>query len=580
MRAVSFLIAQYELPPEERKFLVVRDDSSEKIEMWIAAIEHAFSPRMAAAVPFATRMDKFGTVNRYAVNQMGVYQSQINFQDKNQKFRRHAMIVGVDERDRANLASARPLTNSPFVLLDGKEKKAMFDADTSNRYFRFITGFNDAHQTFCREFLQMIDMSAPSAELFGLLDIYLAFENPALPNAESMARISATLGKYKLFNSGRLQKLYIRVNAELPRFLREDLRDSLRIVEWLQAVSRTVNDADAAGRLSDIVYTAFAEGLEKCYSHRDKDSARKILETLSRDRRADMRDMLFSIAGNAEKDYAAFIMEFIIEYDESIVATDASMMSFLKKLDTERMEHLYGAVIKLRIRLLTKPVDIGQFIKLIKKIPSLSDRDLTEIFEALDGRLVITEKGGAVAAMTIQQERPKGAVCVNSAHLYALEVLNDKRGRAQLTHTYNELIFQKFPSITSPDYIRSLTEKLFKAQLTQEELRYIIELFAHARAYAEELVNFILNITTPKRNDEWNALMAIAAKTRNNVIYDALIEECAKLKQGEKALAQLNDMLESKETQNYFRYVTEKAKEIIRLQKQPSGFGRFFGGKK
>jgi hypothetical protein len=659
MRAVSFLIAQYELPPEERKFLVVRDDSSEKIEMWIAAIEYAFSPRMAAAAPFATRMDKFAATNRYAVNQMGVYQPQINFQDKNQKFRYRAMIVGVDERDRANFAAARPSANSTFVLLDGKEKKAMFDADISNRYFRFITGFDDAHQTFCREFLQMIDIATPSAELYELLDIYLVFENLSLPNAENMARIAITLGKYKLFNSGRLQKLYTRVNAEFSRFLREDIRNSIQIAKWLQAISRTVGDAGAAGRLSDIVYTAFAEqvyeksdpdgtldfwrdvknsefaatvadrfvdpsalrdnrnrlqllkfseaivfllvyldcaaltgtvgeqdiqnamdwGLKKCCAQRDKDSARELLKILSRDHRVDIGDMLFSIAGNAESDYAAFIMEFIIEYDKSIVATDASMMNFLKKLSAAGTEHLYAAVIKLRIRLLTRPADIEQFIKLIKKIPSLNDRDLAEIFETLDSRLAVSDKGAVNAALTVQRERPKDAACVKSAHIYALEVLNDKRARDQLTSIYDALAKQGFPSETDPDYIRALVEKLFKAQPEPKELIHIVRLFARVPAYMSELAGAILGMTTSKRNDEWNVLMTVVAKTRDHAISDAIAQECAKLKQGEKALAQLSDMLRSKEARDCFRDIAEHAKGIIRSQKAPSGFGRFFGGK-
>lgn len=42
MGAIAFIIAQYSLPPEKRKFLVIRDEHSKLIELWIAAIESAF----------------------------------------------------------------------------------------------------------------------------------------------------------------------------------------------------------------------------------------------------------------------------------------------------------------------------------------------------------------------------------------------------------------------------------------------------------------------------------------------------------------------------------------------------------
>lgn len=130
--AIAFIVTQYSLPPEERKFLVIRDENSKLIELWIAAIESAFSPRMAAGLSFATRLDKFANANKYTVNLSGQYQTQINLQSPNQKLRFRAMIVGVDERDRTNAAAAKALANSPYVVLDGKTKTLSVNVDTSN----------------------------------------------------------------------------------------------------------------------------------------------------------------------------------------------------------------------------------------------------------------------------------------------------------------------------------------------------------------------------------------------------------------------------------------------------------------
>ena len=660
MNAVSFLITQYELPPEGRKFLVIRDDSAEKIELWIAAIEHAFSPRIAAAIPFATRMDKLLTTNRYTVNQLGAYQAQINLQDRNQKLRYRAMIVGVDERDKANATSVRQLANSPFVLLDGKEKRAMFEAETSNRYFHFITSYNEAHQSFCRKFLQSINITAPNADIYSLLDIFMIFEEPSLPNAVNMAKITNILGKYSLFNSSMIQSIYARITAELPRFLQEDLKRALQIIKWLQVVSRVVDDVNASKRLTGIVCEVFANqvykksdadgtiefwqniknsefvtgvathfvdrttlqnnqahlrqfksadvvtftliyfdcalhlntvrdqdlqsilkwSFEYCCDNNDTDSARKILKFLSQNKHISIQDMLFAIASRTKRTYADFIVKFIIEYDESILASDSAMMNFVKKLDVEGLRHLVVSVLKFRIRSLSRIVEIDQFIKLLKRISILNNLDLVELYEALDKKLVITDKNSLSVALTIYEGKPANAICPNATHLKALDILNNKREREQLKKIYDGLMQQQgFPSLENPEYIQTLTEKLLKVQLSVEELKYIVKLFSRVPAYISELVSTILSVTTSKRNVEWCILVAGAAKNRDRFVDDAILSECVKLKQGEKAIAQLFDMLKTKEARAYFHQVAEKAKGIIRAKKSQSGFG-LFGGKK
>jgi hypothetical protein len=658
MSAVSFLISQYEQPPESRKFLVIRDESSEKIELWIAAIELAFSPRMASAVPFATRMDGFTNANRYTVNQAGVYQMQINLQDPKQKQRYRAMIVGVDERDLKNTAMARPLANSPFVLLDGKEKRAAFEADTSHCYYRLITAFDHKHQTFCREFLQMLDIAAPGSDICRLFDCFTALEDAAsLPNAETLEKILSVLGRYGVFNSPMLKELYNRIKTELKRFLFDNLNSALQILQWLQKISKVLGDNNASLQLTGIVCEDFTErvfnkpdagrifdfwenirntefastaagyfvnpstlqnynthlrrftasegitfvliylecaaflgsvsaqalkkivnyGLKFCLRGNDTDSARKILKTLSQNSRISAQDILLSITKEAEKDYTEFIVKLLVEADESITASDTSILAFLKKLKQEGLENLFVSVLKYRIRALSGPADIEQFINLVIKYQPLSSRDLAEVFESLDGRLVITEKGSASAAYTLQKAKPKEAVCPNSAHLYALEILNDGFIRPRFLSIYDELIPQHFPSVDNPDYIHALTKRLFKVQMNQKELEYIIRLFACVPSYMAELVGAILGMTKPKRNEEWRILITVAAKTGAQAIDDAIIDACVNLKHGEKMFAQLGDPLASKEARDYFTRIVGEAKEKLRTQKPRSGFGRFFG---
>ena len=661
MSAVSFLISQYALPVEERRFLVIRDDSEEKMELWIAAIELAFSPRISASLPFATRMNKFATANRYTVNQLGMFQAQINLQDKNQKLRYRAMIVGVDERDRTNASAARPLANSPFVLIDGKEKKAMFDADISNNYYQFITSFNEAHQSFCREFLQTINLSEPSPDIYRLLEIYHALcDNPSLPASKETADMLLFLGKYELLPSSRLKQIYAAITADLPRFLLEDLHSALQIINWLQSASLVLADSKASARLIDIVCKVFDEqvfrkldprktqefwqsikdskfalnvarhfvdpatlqanqscllrftvddkhtyvlifldcaafsgaaeaddlksivnwGLQECYSHSDKKMAKEIIKTLKKNAGIDIQDVLLSIAKDAEKGYAEFVMMSLLEYDERIVANSDAILSFLNKLKACRMMHLYGTVLKLRAKTINA-TEINDIIHLLDRVVGLSDIDQADIYEILDQKLSLTEKNNLTIAKIISEKMPQGAACPKSAHLIALNALGDKKQRPRFTEIFSELIPRGFPSINNAHYIDMLVSALFKAKIDSRELRYIIRLFYREPLYINALVAAILDRTTSKEAKYWETLILVAAKTQDGNLAEALINKCANLRRGEKALKQLSDMLDRKEeAHEYFtNRIAPQSKEIINSQKSQSGlFAKFFSG--
>jgi hypothetical protein len=70
-----------------------------------------------------------------------------------------------------------------------------------------------------------------------------------------------------------------------------------------------------------------------------------------------------------------------------------------------------------------------------------------------------------------------------------------------------------------------------------------------------------------------------AAREQNRILVNAIINECAKLKQGEKALTKLSDLLTARESRDYFLRVAQKAKDIIQAQKAQSGFGHFYSNR-
>lgn len=258
--AVAFLIEQYGLPLENRKYLVIRDESSSFLELWVAAIELSLSPRMSSGLPFATRMDKFMNTNRYTVNQNGLYQVQMNLQDPKQKQRFRAMIVGVDERDRANISAVRALPNAPYIILDGKSKTIDYSADTSSAYYSLVTSYNERHIVFCREFLQMLDIGQPTKNVLKLYDAYIVLDGgfSSCP-VRKVAAALTVLEAQQMLPCIYLSRLYNGIKEALPHYLKEDLFSAFTILKWLQKAASIVGDAQAAKEFDTIVCKAFAD---------------------------------------------------------------------------------------------------------------------------------------------------------------------------------------------------------------------------------------------------------------------------------------------------------------------------------
>lgn len=258
-KAVAFILEQYSIEPEKRKYLVIQDDSTENLELWIAAIESAFSPRMASGLPFATRMDKFLETNRYTVNQAGAYQSQLNLQDPRQSLRYRAMIVGVNKKD--HTASVKSMPTAPYVILDGTAKKAMFDVDTSDPYFSFITHFDDEQVHFCREFLQTFGIEQPTKDVCILYDAYKKLRSPNTLSAKSMASIFRCFNQYSIHKTKAFDSIYNTANSKVEGYLQSDPISAISVMNWVIKAAPLVGDADVTERLTKTVCNSFVEAL-------------------------------------------------------------------------------------------------------------------------------------------------------------------------------------------------------------------------------------------------------------------------------------------------------------------------------
>jgi len=213
-------------------------------------------------------MDKFVSANRYTVK-MGIYQPQMNLQDPNHKQRYRAMIVGFDERDKANASTLRPLPNSPFVLLDGKQKQLAFECNIQNGYYKLIVKFDDEHKKFCEWFLQAFNVLKPGNEIFELYEIFTALINkPSLPDTRTLANVLDKFNNYKpadkskdpsVIKASPVYEVYKRVNVDVSRLLQEEFSSALSIINWMLSSSEFVGDTGAKQRLTDIICKEFAK---------------------------------------------------------------------------------------------------------------------------------------------------------------------------------------------------------------------------------------------------------------------------------------------------------------------------------
>jgi len=651
-KAVAFLIAQYNEEPEKRKFLVIKDDTSKNIELWIAAIECAFSPRIASVIPFATRMDKFVSANRYTVKN-GIYQPQMNLQDPNHKQRFRAMIIGFDERDKANASILRPLPNSPFILLDGKQKQLTFEANIQNGYYQLITKFDEEHKKFCTEFLQAFNVLKPGAEILDLYEIFTVFNKPSLPDTRTLANILDRLNNYKPAESPKdaaaikaspTYEIYKRVNTDISRFLQEEFSLALNIINWMLSASEIVGDTGAKQRLTDIICKTFAniildktdnttkrsywtqiqrtgfkadaariissintinntftpvdaatfiviyldaciltgnteqQGLQEILKHgiiiccRDKDqkSFDEIVSIFSRVKKTNNQELSFALLKllkGTDKKNSEFVVQYIIDHNTTILASDKSALSFCDNLEKDGLGHLVDSVLTKRIEKLNKPSEIEQFIKTILNVDSIKKETLVKVFESIDDKIGASKDNVSSLVELLQAKKPEDAKCINSAHIIALNIFSGGFKKRSPIDAFKDLKKQGFPTITDESYIDKFIESLLKINLIEEEQDFIFDFMFHTPkeyrlAYLKKIV-----CAASKYKDKWNALINFISNGKNKQINDDIVQILVDSGQNEKSIMALENLLKVEDSRKEYKSIADKAIEIITSQK-------------
>ena len=643
-KAVAFIISQYSVEPEKRKYLVIKDENSRKIELWIAAIECAFSPRMASGLSFATRLDRFQNTNKYTVNLNGQYQTQINLQSPTQKLRYHAMIVGVDERDKTNYSQAKALLNSPFVVLDGKDKTFSFDFVTDNLYFNIITSFDEIHYCFCKEFLQMFDITQPTAAVFDLSSVFNSLvQAKSNKSAESLNSAITILNQYNLIKTPYLENLYLSIINDLPNFLKEDVTSILLILEWLNTISKivekplgnekyendvceafirsvfthpqdkaisefqkklasySVSDNTAKSIISDSSYSLFSknkqnyssedclalmkilaeytanlssdfsdpfikifsDSLDILYRHNDINTASEIVDIFYKQNPKAINTVLVKLAASSsDKNFIIFILKLIIRSNPEIIASENTLKRFYQYLSDRNLGSFFPVVLEYRASQITDYNNMDHFLDWVLSCDEFQNIDLSQIYTAFDKNLIISDYSAKKIAQRIQEKNPDTLVCLNSAHIYFLVVLDSNLKSDEMSEKLNTLISQGVPSIENEKYAKMLIERMGRNNISAEIFTVLLKAISQSKFFSLQLVKEALLSVDSHQNKFFTTTIETAAQLNSNNLFDAFANECAQYKQFNKKMSLIQKEIKSKNAQKYFMLIEKQAAKI------------------
>lgn len=658
MSAIAFIVSQYSLPLEKRKFLVIRDENSKLIELWIAAIESAFSPRMAAGLSFATRLDKFANANKYTVNLSGQYQTQINLQSPNQKLRFRAMIVGVDERDRANAAAAKALANSPYVVLDGKTKTLSVNVDTSNPYYRYITTYNEGHEYLCRQFMQMVDVVSPSGDVIKLYSAFVCLSRySSSKQLKDLLAALNILGQYKLKKTSDLERLYREIKQDIPRLLKEDAVSSFAVMSWLERTAAVVGDDSVRETFKDVVCRSYAdniymrpqseftmdlhnaikkstfaqsasdyitsrtavetyanavhaykpadwvsfteffvEGLKVCrdgfpesvnillpaslnalYRTRDGQNAVRVASLYAALNQGQTVDIILTDASSTtDQNYIAFLIQLVCRIAPETISTENNLTRLYKQLQQFNLDSHFSAALAHKAQTLVRTQDMERFLDWIRSDRELKGIDLTSVIRILDKNIVLSDKAAGRLASRIQSCRTENVPCINSAHIYALDALDDRKLASGLIPLLNSMISQGFPSIKDEAYAERLVDKLYSGRLPEGAFATVVSAASNSPYYSTLIAEEAMQYIGTRQDSTLVELIDTAVQTNSRALFDALVNACANIKQFDKGISAIRGTLRSKAAQQYFTLIEKDARILHDKKKEPSLFGRLF----
>ena len=613
-KSVALLISQYSLDPAERKYLIIQDSSTENIELWIAAIECAFSPRISAGIPFATRLDKYASVNPYTVKN-GKFQTMINYQDPEQSLRYRAMIVGVNTQDEANNDTIRVLAASQFVLLDGVNMKTSFEpaVDIDSGYFDLTTRFDDEQKSFCMDMLQHMEINAPVVDLPALYEAFKAFRNvPALTIGELMAHIKF-MSKYEFADVKPVREVYNSVKSNIDSIFSKNFASSLDVIKWIKNTAAKTEDTTIDEFLASHVIS-FAKSAVKKFQDSGKavnfyGTYVKVLEEIGRKvARDDVLPVmsecvrvcamsksregmkgLFDVSGDVDmmldagKDYAKFTIDSIAGFKPEIFSSFEKTTNFCDVLHSKGMSEPSADLIRKTFRTIDNTKELAKFVQWISACDYINADDKARLFDSLDNKV---EYGDSLTLPNeINKYRPDGVKCVRTANVLGMYLMKKAVGEklenfVQRLQKFDE---QGFPCmLNDQDFIDDFSRTFVRIRYGKEDATardYMFGLLFKKGTPREFLAGVVRELiaNTDDYEVKWNFLLRYASDDREarELAFDAIADEILSYGNAKKQLKRLGSLTSRKNPKASLFFA--EIEDEVKSKMEPGFFDKVFG---
>lgn len=257
--AIWFLIQEYAKPVEERKVLLIKD-TPENMELWIAAIELAFSADMARTIPFSTNKSRLAnqidSILFYYTDENGRVSTMRNNSAAQRRHPYH-MIVGYHPKDIFSVVKQMP--NSNFVIIDGTTMNVGISTDETihSAYYEAAVSYGADGMDFTGEVLPGLGITSINDKIPALYDAYkyiLDSEHKANTwNYRAALQHLTCLTQFGMPKNEALSQYILDEGMQAyERFEAEDEKNNFQFLKILWNISRTIQRSkEVTGCLAD-----------------------------------------------------------------------------------------------------------------------------------------------------------------------------------------------------------------------------------------------------------------------------------------------------------------------------------------
>ena len=315
-------------------------------------------------------------------------------------------------------------------------------------------------------------------------------------------------------------------------------------------------------------------------SYRNK-NGQKLVETAKKftaRRCISVRETLLDEAERtADRKYAHFLVQALVYAMPEQVSSGEKLNKLYNDLELRCRAECFSAALLLKAETVTDPSKIAAFLTAVCTNEAFQELELAPVFQALDRNLRIGDADAAKAAGRIQTAKPRTLKCIQSAHIYALTVLDGKYTGEKLDKVLKGLAAQGFPCAEEDTYADELIRLVMRPSVPDSTFRLMTEAAARSGYYCQKLTDALF-ADGSRQSYERLALLTEAAAAMNSAAYaDALTRRCSRLKRMSRQIAEIRSRLTTDTARDYLAEIEAAAEKLAAQNAQPSLLQKLFG---